>query len=423
MSDAPTQLGRALREALGDGPPDPQRNAQRRRTLEAMGRSASASPARGRLLWSVSALAAAAAVAIVWSLGAPTSSLRCHDAHGVEIEAGAWVSASASASQLDFTDTSTLTLERETRMRLEEIADAHVRVYLEEGVLESDVRSPHGTVQWIFVAGPFEVEVLGTELSVDWQPALGRVVVSVVHGLVHVRRGRSDEGVAVHGGERFEARVDGDFALTTAHVEPTVLDEGEEEEEEEEELARTDVIEAPLVAEPGLEPTRRARPTSTRRDEAEDWARLAHDGEYVRAFAAAQHEGLMNITAHAEPGDVLLLADTARFAESPEDARTILVALRQRVPGTPHASMAAFRLGRLAFDHARYDEAADSFETYRREAPHGRLVDQAEGREIEALMRGGDDARAARVAHDYLQAHPEGSYRDLALSALGEQRP
>jgi hypothetical protein len=427
MTDQLEQLGARLRDGLGDGPPEEQLRAQRHATLDRL----VAPPRRSwRWVWfAAPALAAAAAVAIVVALpgeDAPRRTLRCHDLRGGELLAGHWLAARPDPVAVRFTDRSELTVERGGRLRLDAIDDTRVRLSLETGRMTTAVRSPHHAVEWMFLAGPYSVQVLGTELAIEWKPEESKLVVEVAHGVVRVKQDRDDEGVRVRAGERYEATVGKGFVVrprgqladngaapvAPAEVEPAIAPSVEPAVEP----AATEPAIEP--ASPAVEPAPRVAPAPSTA-----WTAHARGGAYDKALAAARAHGLAKIFKQGSAEDLLLLADAARLAGAEKDARDAALALRTRFAGTADAAMAAFRLGRLAFDRDQHRDAAMWFATYRAEAPSGALAEQAHGRQLDALLRAGDRAAATKVAREYLDVHPQGAYRALAQQTLRDVAP
>ena len=117
-------------------------------------------------------------------------------------------------------------------------------------------------------------------------------------------------------------------------------------------------------------------------------------GKYRDAFAAAEAAGFGQEIERAPAGDLLLLADAARFSGSPARAREALLAARRRF-GVRGQS--AFLLGKIAADQqGSPGDAVGWFETYLREEPGGPLAEQALGRIVDLARRGRPRGRAAR---------------------------
>jgi TolA-binding protein len=147
------------------------------------------------------------------------------------------------------------------------------------------------------------------------------------------------------------------------------------------------------------------------------WKQLALDERYVRALSAAEAEHFDVICRQAPAVDLLLLANAARFAGSTRRAVQAFQSIRERFPRTTQATLAAFSLGRLAYDRQRrFAEAATWFTIYLTEEPEGVLAREAAGRLIEAQRDAGNTAAAREAATTYLTRYPHGPHATVARS-------
>jgi len=91
------------------------------------------------------------------------------------------------------------------------------------------------------------------------------------------------------------------------------------------------------------------------------WRQLALTGRYADALSAAEADNFDAICGRESSVDLLLLADTAHFAGSGARAEQAFRAVRNRFAGGHEAAVAAFSLGRMAYDerHDYRDSAAD----------------------------------------------------------------
>jgi hypothetical protein len=150
-----------------------------------------------------------------------------------------------------------------------------------------------------------------------------------------------------------------------------------------------------------------------------DWRELAAVGQYRAALEAASRTGLDRAMATAVADDLVLLADVARFSGQTSTSETVLETLRRRFPGTSQAALAAFQLGRIAFDvRHEHGRSAGWFTTYLEESPTGRFRQEALGRLFVAEHRGARDAAARRAAQRYLAEFPRGPHAAAARQAL-----
>jgi TolA-binding protein len=149
------------------------------------------------------------------------------------------------------------------------------------------------------------------------------------------------------------------------------------------------------------------------------WKKLAAEGRYEQAVAAARKVGFEKLTRTLGKGDLWELARAARFAREGELAVTALEAYRDRFAETARAGTAAFLLGRVEMEQNESPAAAARwFRTYLDEQPDGPLAEEALGRLMDAQRKAGQEAAAKKSAQVYLSKHPEGIFKDLAESLL-----
>lgn len=117
--------------------------------------------------------------------------------------------------------------------------------------------------------------------------------------------------------------------------------------------------------------------------------------------------------------EVARRADAARHARDLPEARSCLLALRRRFPGTSAAARATFDLGVVSFDAGGSAEAAKWFQRYLDEQPDGPLAREALGRLAEA-RDASDDPRAADAATAYVARYPTGPHAAIARKILGK---
>jgi transmembrane sensor len=145
------------------------------------------------------------------------------------------------------------------------------------------------------------------------------------------------------------------------------------------------------------------------------WRPLAESGRYGEAYASMKAAGRAGV--RDEAGELLLAADVARLSGHPADAVPFLEQLLKTRASDPRAGLAAFTLGRVELDDlGRPAEAAAAFARAREAG--GPLAEDALAREIEALSRSGDVARARTLALEYEKLYPEGR-RARAVEKFG----
>jgi TolA-binding protein len=166
-------------------------------------------------------------------------------------------------------------------------------------------------------------------------------------------------------------------------------------------------------------------PTSARADAAPlsssepDFRDQAARGNYAAAILAARRNGFERLEAELSAKDLLLLANTARYAGSANEARGALLKLRERFPGSPSAAHAALLLASQAEDRDKNPAEAERWlRTFLKESPQGELAAGARARLMAMLLGRGARAEAEQVARDYLRLHPGGPHAAQAQAVL-----
>jgi hypothetical protein len=423
-------MGEQIRQALGDGPDPLRRTKQRARLLNEVRRR----PAR---LWKELAVGVVAAglgsALVLWQWG------RSEGLKVVSTEQG-----------LVFNEASQVDVEPGGRMHVERTTPHEAVVVLDSGDLHASITSGRKNV-WRFRAGPNEVVVRGTKLSIHWAPETQALAVAVTEGKVEVHLAdgriqwvRKGERFAEQAGRAVAPQPGAPLAAAPAvdeapAAEPARVDDAPAAPAPPVAAAqppRAQVAKSPLTRvdaqPPSTAPAKKPAapltvaaatppepaPARDLRPLVPEWKRQAVAGHYGRAVALAEEQGLDAAMQDASSDDLLLLADAARLVRRADLGRSVLSALREKFAGTADAAEAAFRLGRLDFDGQRYAEAARSFDLYAREAPEGAFSGEALGRRLDALRRVGD-ARAFEAAKGYLEKYPKGPYGPLAHEVLG----
>jgi transmembrane sensor len=322
-------------------------------------------------------------------------------------EAGALVRAPVNAAlPVRFSDGTLLSAGPGSGLKIAEVRAQGAVVVLEHGTLEASVVHRESS-RWRVQAGPYAVVVTGTRFVVRWNASERSFAVQLHEGSVTVFGPTfGDQGRPLAAGQSLEAIDRAPVAhAPSAHVAAaaSVPPGG----------GKPSTPSTPARAAPSsaVAPAEAAKPS---------WRDLALAGQHRLAFVAAEAEGFAAICGAASPADLLLLGNTARFAQEPRRAREAFSALRARKDGRYQRAVAAFELGRLAHDQFRaYSEAASWFERYLAEEPDGALVREAAGRLVEARHKAGDRAGARRAAQVYRERYPDGPHDKLARALLG----
>jgi FecR protein/Tetratricopeptide repeat-like domain len=390
----PQRLGEALSAALATGPSRATLAIQREATIEAMRRSI-----EPRRTWAFPALALAGTVvavaAVLWVRAGPSE---LHASfHGQTLaEKTRLVASSPDGEPLDFSDGSRIVLNHRSEISVSRLSRERAQIELNRGSLAARIKKGTGRA-WAIDAGPYSVRVVGTEFSVDWDREQSEIEVRVTEGRVLVVGGDLPAaGVAVSAGGR--------LVRHSQQVKPAV----------EQQSGPTAVpTEAP-------EPAAEAAPRPSLSLAEPSWRSAAQSAQYALALQSAERAGYEDLIKSLPEKDLLLLANTARYAGSAARARQALLSLRSRFARSPSAPVAALMLAGLAEDHAKNpDEAATWLRLFLKESPEGELSAGARARLLGILVRQGRQSEARSVASDYLRYHPQGPYVGKARAVLG----
>lgn len=312
--------------------------------------------------------------------------------------AGEWISTNKGvAEERNFDDGSSVRVESESNARLQFVEQKGGLVHLDRGAVRLKVHHHDGST-WRVAAGPYEVEAIGTEFTVDWLSGRDKPLrVSVTEGTVAVRGPafRGTRFVSAH--QMVEVASPENVAPTASAAEPTPVAVDSLSPEVAAELAPEEA--PPSAPHPRPEPS---------------WRALEDSGKYAEAVKAAERRGLGSVYQSGSGDDLLALSRAARFAGRMDVARDALLACRKRFAGSAQASMSAFLLGRSASGA----QAAEWFSAYLKEQPGGALAREALGRLVEAYQAAGDRVSARAAAERYLKSYPDGPHATLAREAL-----
>ncbi len=321
---------------------------------------------------------------------------------------GAWIAATDEAVPIRFSEGTEVALAAGGRARVTRADRDGARVLLERGSLHARVVHRSDATRWSFEAGPFEVEVVGTELDASWDPQRDVVEVGVVEGRVRVRGPQIEGTQLVASGQRLRVSVrDQRVELgPIAAAAPAEAPIGPAE------AAEPAAVTAAASSEPlagGGGSARVVAPPRTPVPADPDWRALEAKGQHREAMAAVLREGFASVVSRSSSAELVVLADAARYAGDHAHAREALLAARAR--GARGAT--AFLLGKIAADHLGSPrEAVGWFEATLAEG--GGFAEPALGRLIELKRSAGDTAGATAAADQYRRLYPNGSYRSLA---------
>ena len=388
--------------------------------VDAAGRSALVAAVAGRassrklprrVVWGALA-AAAIALLFVVALWPDAAQPLTYRVTGAAVESD-YVRAEAGAT-VAFSDGSVAELSAGAALRIVEL-DAHgARVALEGGRAAFAVHHASDT-SWRVEVGPFSVHVTGTRFSVTWSGEAQALEVEVEQGEVVVRGPLAPDGIGVHASQRLAAALrtgelrvtDDEVARGQRSAEPVLAGPSMPHVEGGAQPSASASVEAPLVTSAATVAS--SAPPS--------WAQLVARGEFAAVLAEATAGGVEGAV-HGRPiGDVLALADAARYQGRSDVARTALLAVRERAPGSEAAAGAAFLLGTMA-EGGSPRAALGWYDRYLAEAPRGPFAAEALGRKMVAVYRSQGKDAARPLAEQYRRHYPRGPHASTAEQIL-----
>ncbi|MBI5508469.1 MAG: hypothetical protein HY903_06935 [Deltaproteobacteria bacterium] len=392
-------LGREIADTLGDGPSRERRLRQRQAVAALVRRPA-------RVWWwagagfATAAAAAALTLVVVRTQAEPVpfwvGNAAIAGSEGVLLRAPA-----AEPLPLHFAEGTEVIFTPRSRGQVRAASRGRVQVQVDEGALHASVKPG---LRWEFGAGPYRVQVTGTSLTVEWNPTVRQAGVSVSSGAVIVRGPNLPGGSAkIVAGQRLDADLDEGIARLRAVADPT--DDADRPADDPTHVAKGKHKVSRRAAHP-------AGPS---------WQSIADQGRYADALAAAKLAGLDELTDELDLPDLVRLADVARYARSPDEARQVLGAIGRRFPKSQAGRGVPFLLARVALElDGDPKSAARQLQLYLARNADGELDEEARGRLVEALLKTGDREAACGAAQEYLRRYPRGGYMTLARSACAQ---
>lgn len=362
-----------------------------------LGSAASGSGA-GRVAAIGFALALAAAGVLL--LGFRADSQLSYEVRGGHAQGGV-IEAQRGETTVALSDGSSILAENRTQFSVDVVGRNAALTRLVAGKLHVRVTHNEDT-SYRFIAGPYEVRVVGTEFDLAWDPNGAGLALSMSKGEVRLvepggklRTLKSGESLRLPGLADTLARSTAEQATAPAAVVPSVP--------------------APEAAPP---PPQRAQHEAA---SAPSWDALVAKGQFIDVVREAEALGIDGVLERRGTSDLKALGQAARYVGKRALSLRAFQALRDRNRGTDAARQAAFFLARLQEEQGNQAEALRWLGTYIAEAPRGVYAAEAFGRRLSLTERLRGKAAAAPLAREYLERFPEGAYAQSAR-ALVESR-
>lgn len=167
------------------------------------GRSSSSQPWRRRAAVAVSVLLGVAALGYAWKQHR-TVRLGYEVAGGLLSDSGYVRSSGPSGARLSFTDGTRVDLQEGARARIAAVDSHGARLAIENGHAALDVARLPGAA-WYVDAGPFVIQVTGTQFDVDWSSYDDTLSVDLHEGTLVVSGPPAPTGVLLRAGQRLTA--------------------------------------------------------------------------------------------------------------------------------------------------------------------------------------------------------------------------
>lgn len=415
MSVSIVEFGRQVARALGSGTNAARLARQEAAVVEyAIKRSRNGLTAPLRR-WAVAGTLTAAAISLTLYLGLGKlgGALGVHPHPGSETN-----NADRSDHQwINLADGSRLGVASDAEVQVLEQTNARVR--LVSGKVKVQVAKQHGE-DWVLVAGPYRVAVIGTQFDVAFDARSEGFEVRVTEGLVRVFGGDlPNDGLSLQGGQRYaNSRTVEPSPTAPSPVELAPPEVADAVTQEPNPVMRQSPVSAPS-------PGARALESGPHRDDgagleaaSPTWRQSCAAGRYGEAFPPGSIENFQGLLDQSLEGELLQLANCLRYAGRSSEAERTLSNLRARFPGSPGASLASYHLARLSQRNAKAELAIRWFATYLKESPSGQLAASARAELVRLWVQQGNTAKAHAAARDYLRHHPRGSFAGQAEELL-----
>ena len=352
--------------------------AWKRITTQARERGLRPSWLRRVLLPAVAAVSVSAAV-LALSYKHPLE----YEITGAASVAGGEIRAGIAGASVVFSDGSTVVGRPDSILNLGIVGQQAALTRLVRGALSVSVHHDE-RADWRFLAGPYELRVVGTRFDLTWEPEGSLLTIAMREGSVRVTGPGHFDQTLVAGEILRKSGVEVKPALTA--VRPG--------------------------GEAHKEPSARGVPPE------DDWPELAARGRFAEVVEAAEREGVDGTLANHGVVELKALAQAARYTGKTTLALRSWTSIRERFPGHAEARSAAFFLGRIYDELDQMAPAEAWLDTYLAEAPGGIYASEALGRRLGLAKRYGQHPDVERLASRYLATFPTGAYARSARDIL-----
>lgn len=335
-----------------------------------------------------------------------------YDVRGAEV-AGGWIQSRGAVGSVSFSDGSQVGMQPGSSLAIDVTGSHSARTRLAQGDLEVSVKHERST-DFRFLAGPYQVHVVGTKFQLVWRPEQQLFSVAMREGRVQVT-GPNGLDRAVSAGETL--RIGGNEApVAVAHNDAPVVP-----------VPPSPATPSALDSDGALTPHAPTQAANTRVNSAPaqhsdgvSWSALVAKGQFADVVKDAEAIGTERVLRERGVGEISALAHAAHYTGRSALAVSAWSALRERFPGQKPARQAAFFLGRVFDQQGRRAEALRWLNTYLSEAPSDVYSSEALGRKLTLVNKLEGTLAARNVAREYVKRFPRGAYAHAAREILDE---
>ena len=251
-----------------------------------------------------------------------------------------------------------------------------------------------------FLAGPYEVQVVGTEFDLEWHAQAEGLTLVMQSGEVRVLGDGNPR--QVRGGETLHLPGPRQPSLEPAANTPDLKAPSSTAHS-----AESSVLAKELS-------TARKPPAFVSRAADSDWTALLNAGKFAAIMHDADARGGERLLESASATELKVLALAARYTGKRALSLRAWQALRGRFPSAATSQGAAFFLGRGYEEQGDTAEALRWLSRYLAESPSGAYASEALGRRLVLLAKSGQRSEAMSTARTYLERYPRGAYAKSA---------
>jgi hypothetical protein len=326
-------------------------------------------------------------------LGFRADSQLSYELRGASARGGV-IEAERGEATVSLSDGSSILAENRSKFSVDVVGRNAALTRLVSGRLHVRVQHNEDT-SYRFLAGPYEVRVVGTEFDLAWEPGGSGLSLAMSKGEVRL---------AEPGGKLRTLRAGQTLQLPSEVAAPRA------------EAARPVVEPVVEPAPAALDPVAEATPAAPQREAAAvtSWDALVAKGQFADVVREAETLGVDSVTATRGASDLKALGQAARYVGKRALALRAFTALRERSRASDSARQAAFFLARLQEEQGNQAEALRWLNTYVSEAPRGVYAAEAYGRRLSLTERLQGRAASVALAREYLERFPEGAYAQSA---------